>query len=54
MRDMNGGAQVRLPQGGWHNDEFVSLIAMSQSGQEETVASFAHSGRSITLLLGCV
>ena len=34
MRDMNGGAQVRLPQSGWHNDEFVSLTDMSQSGPE--------------------
>ena len=34
MRDMNGGAQERIPQGGWHNDEFVSLTDMSQSGQK--------------------
>jgi hypothetical protein len=33
MRDMNGGAQVRISQGGWHNEEFVSLTDMSQSGQ---------------------
>ncbi len=30
MRDMNDGAQVRIPQGGSHNDEFVSLTDMSE------------------------
>ena len=34
MRDMSGGAQVRIPQGGWHNDAFVSLIDMSQCGDQ--------------------
>ena len=33
MRDMNGGAQVRISQGGRHNEEFVSLTDMSQSGR---------------------
>jgi hypothetical protein len=30
MRDMNGGAQVGIPHGGRHNDEFASLTDMSQ------------------------
>jgi len=42
MRDMNDGAQVRIPQGGWHNDEFVSLTDMSQSGQKGSVNAAAQ------------
>jgi hypothetical protein len=42
MRDMNGGAQVRIPQGGWHNDEFVSLIDMSQCGHNQPLVGGAQ------------
>jgi len=33
MRDMNGGAQIGIPHGSRHNDEFVSLTDTSQSDQ---------------------
>jgi hypothetical protein len=46
MRDMNDGAQVRIPQGGWHNDEFVSLTDMSQSGHNQSYRRVPQSSRS--------
>jgi hypothetical protein len=41
-----GPALARIPQGVWHNDEFVSLPNMSQSSQERKLRSDLESGRS--------
>jgi hypothetical protein len=36
------------PQGGWHSDEFVSLIDLSQSGQLQSVIVAAQFARELS------